>query len=554
LKAFESVSISSNYKENGNYFLKSFDFLLKEDPINNYTEGSSIEESNKTEVMLINIKGPYKEIIPRKHEIIANKIIEHCLNYFISKTCPKVTLSDEDATEILDINAIFLDRDKSVIKEEFSIKEGKFKIQYHRFYFGKTDDHYISLCANNREVERIDLGTIIQDLKAQKLKDENDKEFAFVIVVTGDYLDKNVNSERSDFNFVEDSIKDLFDVSKEELLDELKILIMKQLEKHLKDIEEDKFKEFREFAMKEKPIYRPLIKYGEKHLKPIPAGLPKEKLDIEMHKAKTNWEVELKEEGKKYFKEQEDWPNDDPQFDKDKQLFIKKVTESGGANLSEYIINRKVILNFLEKTLQIKEGSKFSLEEEVHKILFPMKTTSDDIDYQDQNLWIIDEKLSYHYYLASDLEFSQMKILDSGDKHRPDIIAFVEGEYPYNSVVIIELKKPEKRGFNKNENPIDQVLEYIDILKSEDVTGYKGEVIRLGETTKFFCYIILSLNKKIREIVGRKRDFMSTIDGLGYYDYYKSYNAYIEIIDYTKLLNDSKKRNRVLFDKLGLPL
>jgi anti-sigma regulatory factor (Ser/Thr protein kinase) len=40
---------------------------------------------------------------------------------------------------------------------------------------------------------------------------------------------------------------------------------------------------------------------------------------------------------------------------------------------------------------------------------------------------------------------------------------------------------------------------------------------------------------------------------LGYFGYIPPYNAYIEIISYDKLLEDAKKRNRVLFDKLNLP-
>lgn len=29
-------------------------------------------------------------------------------------------------------------------------------------------------------------------------------------------------------------------------------------------------------------------------------------------------------------------------------------------------------------------------------------------------------------------------------------------------------------------------------------------------------------------------------------------NAYIEILSYDKIINDAKKRNRILFDKLGI--
>ncbi len=35
--------------------------------------------------------------------------------------------------------------------------------------------------------------------------------------------------------------------------------------------------------------------------------------------------------------------------------------------------------------------------------------------------------------------------------------------------------------------------------------------------------------------------------------FHDKYNAYIEVISYDKLLTDAKKRNNILFDKLGLP-
>jgi hypothetical protein len=33
----------------------------------------------------------------------------------------------------------------------------------------------------------------------------------------------------------------------------------------------------------------------------------------------------------------------------------------------------------------------------------------------------------------------------------------------------------------------------------------------------------------------------------------KNFKAYIEMISYTKLVQDAKKRNRILFEKLDLP-
>lgn len=41
-------------------------------------------------------------------------------------------------------------------------------------------------------------------------------------------------------------------------------------------------------------------------------------------------------------------------------------------------------------------------------------------------------------------------------------------------------------------------------------------------------------------------------DGLGWFKNYESYNAYLEILPFDKIVSDAKARNRVFFEKLGL--
>ena len=38
------------------------------------------------------------------------------------------------------------------------------------------------------------------------------------------------------------------------------------------------------------------------------------------------------------------------------------------------------------------DNEKFSKEEFIHNLIFPMKCSSDDIDYESHNLWLIDER------------------------------------------------------------------------------------------------------------------------------------------------------------------
>ena len=60
------------------------------------------------------------------------------------------------------------------------------------------------------------------------------------------------------------------------------------------------------------------------------------------------------------------------------------------------------------------------MEEIVHKIIYPMRATSDDVPYEQQNPWIIDERLSYHWFLASDMPLDTAAVLVNESAPRPD--------------------------------------------------------------------------------------------------------------------------------------
>ena len=44
-----------------------------------------------------------------------------------------------------------------------------------------------------------------------------------------------------------------------------------------------------------------------------------------------------------------------------------------------------------------------------------------------------------------------------------------------------------------------------------------------------------------------------TADGQGFFGFKRRYNAYFEVISYTKMVGDAKKRNAIFFDRLKLP-
>ncbi len=72
------------------------------------------------------------------------------------------------------------------------------------------------------------------------------------------------------------------------------------------------------------------------------------------------------------------------------------------------------------------------------------------------------------------------------------------------------------------------------------------------EKTPFYVYVICDFNPGLTKIL-EDRNYKRTPDNLGYFAPHENYNAYIEVISYQKLLKDAKNRNRILFEKLGLP-
>jgi hypothetical protein len=225
-------------------------------------------------------------------------------------------------------------------------------------------------------------------------------------------------------------------------------------------------------------------------------------------------------------------------------------------------MHRKIIIDFLEKAISLNEKTgKYPLEQVVHNIIFPMHSTDRDTLYSQQNLWIIDERLTFHTYIASDKKISAFEDLESDSAKRPDIAIFdrkivfsepVEDSSPINSVVVIEFKKPQRDDYTDEKNPLLQVFDQINDIRNGQIMNEAGRPIRASNTTiPAFAYIICDITPKLEKIL-KHSDATSTPDGLAYYGYHRTYQIYFEVIDYGKIVSDAKKRNRIFFERLNI--
>jgi len=203
------------------------------------------------------------------------------------------------------------------------------------------------------------------------------------------------------------------------------------------------------------------------------------------------------------------------------------------------------------------ENEKRYKEEAVHKIICPMTVDSTDITIDNHNLWVLDDRLAYYQYFASDKQIKQF-VKSSDSKKEPDIILFngctlFERKNQNQPVVIIEFKRPARTDYTDKENPIQQIYDYIDDLRDKKVATPAGRLItEINDKTPFFCYVVCDNTPNLQNILKRERMDKELPGGRGWYGENPSYNAYFEILEYKTLLDDARIRNEAFFKELGI--
>jgi len=108
-----------------------------------------------------------------------------------------------------------------------------------------------------------------------------------------------------------------------------------------------------------------------------------------------------------------------------------------------------------------------------------------------------------------------------------------------------------RNDYNSGANPIVELYDYVEDLRSGKKKDKFHRPIHVSAATKFYLYAICDITPTLERVIA-KQGFKPTPDRIGYYGFNDNYNAYIEVLSYDKILVDAKKRNRILFEKLGI--
>ncbi|MEG2782759.1 MAG: hypothetical protein RR920_00665, partial [Lachnospiraceae bacterium] len=454
LKAFSDVHIFSNYCENSTWYTREFVFSADNavEPEDNVHPTS--QQECRTIVKLRNFAYKYRKKAPLSLESLAKKIVEHCLPYFLGEGCPEIILED-NLGERFSLNQYFDNHIKdSLHQDRFKIEDKEFTLYHIRMTEG-VNKHELHLCASKREVKSFDLSQHILDLQKRIITEEGESYY-YLGYLTGEYLDKNVNLNRTAFEFEDD--ENLFGIiSEKDLVNTIKEYVVAYLMDDLERVKVEKREFIDKYVQKEKPQYRYLLNRKPELYDEIPANLSKDKLELELHRAVQQWENEIIGQRKEIENSVKDRNFNRNEFSKIFNAYCSSVTEISKSSLSEYVIRRKSILDLLEKAIEIQDDNKYCSEETLHSIICPMRYTSDEIDFEEMNLWIIDDRLAYHTFLASDKQMKSLPVIDTTNEKRMDIaifdeaFSFSENQEHFNSISIIEFKKPNRNDLKNDD-------------------------------------------------------------------------------------------------------
>ncbi|WP_321853755.1 ATP-binding protein [Burkholderia cenocepacia] len=555
LKVFSHCDVSSVFERDGKHFARNFNFSITEE-LNGADKITPIHAPTGTKLRVTGLANRYRVAWPTDPAIVAERIVAHFLIRFAARSCPQ-TILESPGRESIDLHELFNSSVQPHIQERFFDVHGHtFALQAFRHKDGRARHEY-HLCANGRDVTTSKLRDLLPELP-ERLVDEAQEAYTLIVLVTGEYLDDHANQERTKIAFQSEEEPELEQtlVSRQALNKALVATLRSVLAADLKVTNEEKIEQITRF-IEHAPEYRVLTqdKYRPLLEQRVQPGLNDEQLDEALLHIRRAIEDTIRTEERHVAAliEKESF---DTYQERIKGL-MEQINDVGKAKLADYVAHRRTILDLVDRSLKrVQHDGKYPFEKVLHKMVFPMGVSSKDIFLDQQNLWLIDERLCFHTLLTSDKKLNKVPGLQGTSGKEPDIFAFfydtpigvAEPEnLPGGGVVIVEFKRPGRDDYDKD--PADQIIQRFVEIDQGGVKDIDGRLIN-PDRLRYTGYLIADLTPTLQRQVAMR--YHRTADNEGYFYTLPGGNGSIEIISYDKLLRDAKRRNRVLFDKLGL--
>jgi hypothetical protein len=448
----------------------------------------------------------------------------------------------------------------SAFLETITIRDYSFDLTHIKFRASVNKKHQLALCAANRLVKEESIQGRITGLYG-KISDASG-EFTYTCYVSSDYLNEHVRSERTSFDIAEDVEDMLNEVSFKDIRD----AVLERTKEYLQDVLAENVsagrKRVDDFINNHAPRYRPIANYVAEELLIVDPEKSDKDLELHLHAQWYEVERQLVSEGHDIMQ-----PQNEEHVEEYKERlseYLRKAEDLKKSDLANYVSHRKVIIDLLQKSIERLEDGKYAREDMIHELIMPMRKDSSEVFLDSCNLWLIDERLAFHNYLASDKTLNSMPITGNHSTKEPDLLSLRvfdnpllvndQTGFPLAAITVVEIKRPMRNDMREGEDkdPIDQALSYLERIRDGKVTTISGRPIPGNNDIPGYCYVLCDLTESMHRRC-RRANLRITSDGMGYFGYNEPSHAYIEVISFDQLVKAAKERNRAFFDKLGLP-
>lgn len=560
LKAFEEVLVSSTFVE-VNKITRKFTFDAVHGVKNLQCDPASNDNPIGTCVELSKFIRRFQQCAPRNASQVANEILEHCLWYFLRESgAPFIII--KDGSEVIHLDDLFENfMLGSSSRETIIVKHCPFELTHIKARATNTRSHSIAYCAASRVVKIEGINGKLPGLYG-KLADTNG-EFVYYCYVGSSFLDERVRSERTDFEISED-MGTLFDT--EISLKDIRSEILSHSQKYLAPFLQQKVMSAKSRAWKfvsdKAPRYRPIVSKLNFDNYPIDPEVSDKDLDLLLHKHLAELESRLISDGHELLSPKINETYED--YRSRLNEYLETAQEIKKSDLANYVFHRRVVLDLFKQAIRRGTDGKYSREDLIHNLIMPMGVESNEVQSKDFNLWLIDERLAFHDYLASDKTLSSMPISDSTETKEPDLLALNVFDNPIlvsendsanlASIVVVEIKRPMRNdaAAGEEKDPIEQALGYLNRIRDGVVKTASGRLIPDSSNIPGYCYVLCDLTPSVVQRC-KFHDATRTSDGMGYFFFHKAFSAYVEVISFDRLVTMAEQRNRAFFDKIGLP-
>ncbi|RVT45939.1 ATP-binding protein, partial [Rheinheimera sediminis] len=543
LKVFDLVEVESHFVD--------VDGLLKkrvfrfDDKLGVHGEKILLATAQQagTQIKLIGFDESFRKHAPTRSESIANQLLEHVLWYFVrTQDAPKMIV--EDSGESIDLDALY---DKhmhaSAYHENITIRDYSFDLTHIKFRASVNKKHQLALCAANRLVKEESIQGKIPGLYG-KISDASG-EFTYTCYVSSGYLNERVRSERTSFDIAENEEDMLNEVSFKDIRD----TVLARTKEYLQDVLAENVsagrKRVDDFIDHHAPRYRPIAHYVAEELLIVDPEKSDKDLELHLHAQWYEVERQLVSEGHDIMQ-----PQNEEHVEEYKERlsgYLRKAEDLKKSDLANYVSHRKVVIDLLQKSIERLKDGQYAREDMIHELIMPMRKDSSEVLLDSCNLWLIDERLAFHNYLASDKTFKAMPITGNDSTKEPDLISLRvfdnpllvndQTSFPLASITVVEIKRPMRNDMREGEDkdPIDQALSYLERIRAGKVTTKFGRPIPGNNDIPGYCYVLCDLTESMHRRC-RRANLRITSDGMGYFGYNEPSHAYIEVISFDQLV------------------